>query len=80
MANWFQNYGQIKAFAKVMYQADIIDDVPDMLAYMDQPKAYDEAYQLWVSKGQPDPDDEEWDEFVAGIEVEESVEIENDGN
>ena len=76
--NWWQNYGQIKAFAKVLYQADIIENMEELFAYLDSPKAYDEAYQLWVSKGQPDADDPDWDEFVDGIEVEETVEIEND--
>lgn len=76
--NWWQNYGQIKAFAKVLYQADIIENVEELFAYLDSPKAYDEVYQLWVSKGQPDPDDAEWDEFVNNIEVTDEVEVNNE--
>lgn len=77
---WYQNYGQIVAFGTVLKQAGALESADDVLNYMENIRAKDDAlyqtwdplYTIWTNLGSPTEGEDGWEDFVNSFEEEEA--------
>jgi hypothetical protein len=52
--HWYHDPDELVAFARVLYEGDVLDTAGEMLAFFDKPAKWAEARDEWVLAGEPD--------------------------
>lgn len=67
---WYSDNSKVAAFARILYGADWLTRIPDVIDYFEMPYKWNREYGLWVGQSQPEVDsDERWDAFTALLDA-----------
>jgi hypothetical protein len=76
---WYHDSSLLRSFGTALINAEVLEDLEDVLAFFQHPQRYNQFYMEWENAGFPNEGDDNWDEFVDSIsESEDSEEEEED--
>lgn len=54
-APWYDDYGKVLEFGAILVAADVLPDRHEVLYFFEKPWKWDREWQLWHSRGNPEP-------------------------
>ena len=60
-------YTELTSFVIALRDVDVLKDIEDVIAFLLNPSEYDDLFAIWIEFGQPQRDDETWQDFQSAV-------------
>ncbi len=60
-------YTELTSFVIALRDTDVLKDIEDCIAFLLNPSEYDDLFAIWIEFGQPQKEDETWQDFVSAV-------------
>ena len=60
-------YTELTSFVIALRDVDVLKDIEDVIAFLLNPSEYDDLFAIWIEFGQPQRDDETWQDFHSAV-------------
>lgn len=65
--NWYDNATVLRGFQAALVEAGVLTESEEIKGFLSHPQRYNEYYDAWEENDFPDPEHDNWDDFVAAV-------------